>query len=571
MCGFFGRIVPPGAGAVPLEVGLPWIARRGPDSQRVWRSRTGAVELLHARLAIVDKTAVAHQPLSAPERDVTIAFNGEVYNHQELRGDLGDRRFVTKSDTEVLMALYLKYGLEGLARAKGMIVCAIADEARREVVLFRDAVGKKPLFLARWAGQVLFGTNLLPLLAVSGARARIADDAGDTLWRHQSIGPLRSAFDGAEPMRPGEAIRFDFSGREIGRERLAPPLPSTPAPTTHADAVEQFGQLLRLAVRRRLQDNPSPCLMLSGGLDSTAIAVAMTREKAAACEPIRAVTLGAIAPLLNDEPYARFAARKLGLPLTVVKPAPLLGRGSAIAERVQRALARQDEPMSMLSYFSRAELLTEVGKVGRIVLTGDGGDEVLLGYDQTARWVRAEGEPEADSLELSGPPTPPWMSAWGKGMNGPSLLGHNFPVLDRASAEQGIEARCPFMDWDLMAFLRSLPPELLLAGDRPKGLLRAWLADWPHGFLNRPKAGFTLNLRWAWGASGFVGLRELVRPSAVERFGPMAAPGLRGPPRGWATREVFRNFTQAWTMIVWSAFEMRIEQAERAALSRSAA
>ncbi len=118
----------PGA-CVPraLTAGLPWLARRGPDSQREGRSLGGEVELLHARLAIVDKTAVAHQPLTAADHGVTVAFVGEVYNHQEIRKGLADYSFRTNSDTEVLLVLYARYGIAGLARAKGMVACAIAE------------------------------------------------------------------------------------------------------------------------------------------------------------------------------------------------------------------------------------------------------------------------------------------------------------------------------------------------------------------------------------------------------------------------------------------------------------
>lgn len=562
MCGFIGRILGLGGRVPPaLSAGLPWLAQRGPDSQREWRSPGGEVELLHARLAIVDKTAVAHQPLTAADRGITIAFVGEIYNHDEIRKGLANYAFVTNSDTEVLLALYAHYGIAGLSLAKGMLACAIVDTRRRLVLLFRDAVGKKPLFVARWAGQVLFGSSILPLVAASGARVETADDAHRYYWNQEFIDPTCSVFKDAESALPGEALLFDFSGQLISRTRITPNTVATNRVTRGEGARANLRAIISLSVRRRLQDNPSPCLLLSGGLDSTVLAVAMTEEAAKLGIPLRAITLGAVLPFLGDEPYARYAANRLGLPLETVTAARSVRSGQAIADRCERAIAHQDEPLGMLSYFLRYQLIEQVKDYSRIVLTGDGGDEVFLGYNQTTGWVEPPGRTAGFVEGMCGPPLPHWMSEWGRRQNSLSLLGHNFAVLDRASAEQGVEARCPFLDWDVMAFARGLSPDLLLQGGHSKGLLIGFLEGWPHRFLFRRKRGFTFNLRWAWLTSRFEGLREMVAHSAQERLSEFLPVPLRRPATQWQTREIFRNFSSAWKLVVWSAFEQRLSQA----------
>ena len=416
MCGFIGRILGPGTRVPPaLTAGLPWLAQRGPDSQREWRSPGGEVELLHARLAIVDKTAVAHQPLTAADHDVTVAFVGEVYNHQEIRKGLADYPFQTNSDTEILLALYAHYGIAGLSRAKGMVACAIVDTRRRTVLLFRDAVGKKPLFVARWAGQVLFGSSILPLVAASGAEVETADDAHRFYWHREFIDPTGCVFKDAESVLPGEALLFDFSGRLISSTRITPDTIVADRVTRSAEARANLREVISLSVRRRLQDNPSPCLLLSGGLDLTALAVAMTKEAAKLGIPLRAITLGGVLPFLNDEPYARYAAARLGLPLETVTPARLVRSSHAIADACERAVAHQDEPLGMLSYFSRYQLIEQLKDYSRIVLTGDGGDEVFLGYSQASGWVESPDGVMASDQDLCGPPLPNWMSEWGAG------------------------------------------------------------------------------------------------------------------------------------------------------------
>ncbi len=147
------------------------------------------VELLHARLAIVDFTEHAHQPLWHEERQVAVVFNGEVYNHGAARASLARFDFKTESDTEVILATYLIEGLAGLGRLRGMFTAAICDVAEQRVHLLRDAVGKKPLFLARWGGQVLFGSSLLPLVAAAGERPVIDDAAAAYFWQREFPAP----------------------------------------------------------------------------------------------------------------------------------------------------------------------------------------------------------------------------------------------------------------------------------------------------------------------------------------------------------------------------------------------
>ena len=144
-----------------------------------------------------------------------------------------------------------------------------------------------------------------------------------------------------------------------------------------------------------------------------------------------------------------------------------------------------------------------------------------------------------------------------------SLVGHMLAKADRASAEQGVELRCPLLDWDLVSYARSLPFEILVHGGRMKALLKDQLIDWPQWFLERRKVGFTYNLRWLWGLSNYAGLREAVDDRTVDTFDLYLPKVLRRKPVHWRTIDIFRHFEAAWRLLSWSRFLVRFDSAQK--------
>jgi asparagine synthetase B (glutamine-hydrolysing) len=272
----------------------------------------------------------------------------------------------------------------------------------------------------------------------------------------------------------------------------------------------------------------------------------------------RAITMASRLGLSPDERYARYAGRRISCPLEGVYIRP-----SSLADDVSWSLSLQDEPMGMISFFMLAQLVRAAKKHSRILLTGDGGDEVFLGYAKAGDWLAQPTrlfKDDEDSWTVGVAP-PPWMSPWGCFVVKDQLLGHMLPKVDRAAAEQGVETRSPLLDWDLLSFARSVPPEQLLAKNQMKALLKAQLDGWPGWFLERSKVGFTFHLRWLWLVSGFAGLRELVSSAAITMLGEAVPPALRCAPQQWATSVIFSHFGAVWKLLALSAFLQRFAAA----------
>jgi asparagine synthetase B (glutamine-hydrolysing) len=204
----------------------------------------------------------------------------------------------------------------------------------------------------------------------------------------------------------------------------------------------------------------------------------------------------------------------------------------------------------MISFIHIWELVRAVGTRSRVLLTGDGGDEVFLGYGKPEDWLH---KPSALKNRVTpGAATPAWFGPWAQRCAGSDLFGHGFQKVDRASAEQGVEVRCPLLDYDLGAYLRSLPAEELFRHGRMKALAKAQLRSFPDRFLDRPKLGTTYNLRWQWLFSRYAGLREHIDGEVQAALTADLPPALRGPAALWSTLSIHRHFQPAFALLVLS-------------------
>jgi asparagine synthase (glutamine-hydrolysing) len=548
MCGFFGFV---GSGLpVDMDAGAARVRRRGPDSLGLWSSKNQRVRLAHARLAISDLRPAAAQPISDAESGITIGFVGEIYNHRDLRKDFPPDTFRTDSDTETLLTLINTYGLEAtLPKLRGMFALVVVDEKQGTVTLTRDPVGKKPLFVLPRPEGIYFGSSVLALAAGSGFK-EIDTDAATAWWEQGFCPPTLSVLRGCYPLKPGEVQKLSIEGKVIHTQRITPVELEPITRISLPEAKEEVGRILRLAVRRRLSDNPNPVALLSGGIDSTVVCKMAIEEGAT-----RLLTLGSRWFRTADQKYAVEAARRLGVSLEIIELGP-----EPIDVRTERMVQLQDEPLGMISFVPLGSLAREASRGARVLLTGDGGDETFGGYGKPADWVRGESESVGGEFQ-SGPRYPEWMSGYGRRAAGYDQVGHGFAKLDRATAEQAVEARCPMLSWDLVAFARALPQNIFFHSAVAKPMAKAMLDGWPQAFLERKKAGFTFHMRWQWAMRGFSGLRESIREEVVDLFLQHLPEPLTGNPKEWTSLGIFQHFEVVYRLYVWSAYLSRLETA----------
>ncbi len=390
MCGIsiiyaFGEDAPPADGD-ELQRVSDWMRRRGPDGSGIWRAADGRVAMAHRRLAIIDLSDDAAQPMASADGRYVIVFNGEIYNHRQLRAELEaeGERFGTHSDTEVLLRLHARYGERMVDRLRGMYAFGIWDAVARRLFMARDPYGIKPLYYST-AGGVFRAASQVKALVAGGGVSRTPDPAGlvGFLLRGCVPEPFTTLRD-VRALPAGSAMFVDQRGAGEPRRHFSIASELARGAASPVDS-RRHAEITREAfydsVRHHLVADVPVGLFLSAGKDSTTVA-AVARELGAG---LRAVTVGfdEYRGQRHDEvPVAQAVARDLGLDHAVI----ILGRDEFRRE-LPRALDAMDQPTidGLNSYFvSRAA--AQAGM--KVALSGTGGDELFGGYSTFHRIPR---------------------------------------------------------------------------------------------------------------------------------------------------------------------------------------
>jgi len=386
MCGIAGWIAyEGGVGAQTLSAMGAAIAHRGPDGSGEWTDRRGRVGFAHRRLSIIDLSSAAAQPMHAIHegRSASIVFNGEIYNHAAIRRELVQRglQFSTDhSDTEVILRGYLAFGLDGLLnRLRGMFAFALFDEERQRVVLVRDRIGVKPLYVAELGRSLVFGSEIKALLAHPAAPRAVDHESFRHFLSFRAVPAPRTLFAGIQCLGPGELLDIDLERGAATRRMWWDPLERAAAPPpTLKEARERLAELLQESFQLRMVADVPVGLFLSGGLDS-AYLLQLLRD-----EPGTASTFTVTYPghqEYDEGAIARDLAAAAGT------------RHHEIAldsERYGAALLdvawHQDEPIAApvcTAVYFLSQAARQAGVP--VVLAGEGSDEVFIGY---RNWLR---------------------------------------------------------------------------------------------------------------------------------------------------------------------------------------
>jgi asparagine synthase (glutamine-hydrolysing) len=531
------------------------LRHRGPDDEGFYFSTApsaAGVGLGFRRLSIID-LVTGNQPIANEDGSVQVVFNGEIYNYRELRSELEARghRLATESDTEVIVHQYEELGSRCFARLNGMFALALWDANRSELVLARDRFGKKPLYYADLGGSLLFGSELKSLLEHPRCPRDLDLDALSRYLALEYVPTPYSIFAGVRKLPGGHVLRWRDGGVSIEQFwdlGLDPDDPPRPAEAY----VEEFRELLRAAVRRRLVSDVPLGAFLSGGIDSSSVVAMMV--DALPAKAVKTFSVGFEERSFDESLHARRVAAHFGTDHheEVFTPRVMLDTLPTVVDWLDEPFGDASIlPTYLLSRFTREHVTVALG--------GDGSDELLAGYptfpaDRLARFYRVPRllhsnviVPLADRLPVSTANFsfdfklkrflraagsredvrhPLWLGSFTPdeqaallaetpgdpfveqrrvlAQGGSDRLGRLIYLyaktylqddilvkVDRASMACSLEVRAPFLDVELVEFLARVPSRLKLHRLDTKHLLKRAMGDvLPTGIAERAKKGF---------------------------------------------------------------------------------
>lgn len=370
MCGLIAAV---NAGVTP-EL-LDTIRHRGPDDSGIDELQVGAhrVSLGHRRLSIVDLTAAGHQPMHAADRSAALVYNGETYNHQDLRDRLGGRAFAGHSDSESILYWLKEHGPSGCRDLNGIFALAFVDVAAQAMYLARDPFGVKPLYYMVQDNRVIAASELAPILELANPTIDPASLA--LLLRLRYLPAPYTLYAGIRKVRPGHLLRVDLSAATPRIEEQAYAGLQVPARSglSYAEATDEYARQVEAAVDRQMMSDVEVGILLSGGIDSAVVAHFARRY---AGKSLKAFTVGFEGQHQENEiEAARETARVLGLDFhqRVIGIDDFLGSLRGISAMVEEPLATTSiVPMHFLSELAASHV--------KVVLSGQGADESMAGY-----------------------------------------------------------------------------------------------------------------------------------------------------------------------------------------------
>jgi asparagine synthase (glutamine-hydrolysing) len=543
MCGIAGMMtrdgsLPPGAA---IDTMLASMAHRGPDGHG--RYEAPGIALAQARLAIID-LATGDQPLFGPSGSVLVA-NGEIYNYIELRHQFAGANFATKGDCELPLYTYARDGARYAHALRGMY--GIGMQADADVsYLTRDPFGIKPLYYAEYEGGVIFASEAQTILKTGLVQRRIRNEAANELLQLQFTTGRETIFAGIERVLPGETIAV--RGGVLAERRIEPALPDAPLLDLSEDeALTRLDAVLMDSVMVHQRSDVPYGLFFSGGIDSTAILACMAKLND---RPVRAFTARFPETSKSEEAsFARDMAKAVGAEHLEVEvtAAKFWAQMPAIAEAM-------DDPTSDYAIVPTYMLAQEAAKEMKVVLCGEGGDELFGGYGRyrsamRPAWLGGKKLRLRGFLDGTGTlrdTTRAWRDGiaaaervtsnhartrmqQAQAIDCTDWLPHDLLVkLDRCLMAHSLEGRTPMLDPVVADFAYRLPDNLKVRGGLGKHLLRRWLErTLPGSRPFAPKRGFTVPVE-EWIAARADALAPLVArqegiaavcyPDAVEKL-----------------------------------------------------
>lgn len=354
------------------------LEHRGPDDQGDWRDHQAGVHLGHSRLSVVDLSAAGHQPMRSHSGRFTIVFNGEIYNHDEIRREL-QRDWRGHSDTETLLAAIEEWGLrKALGRAHGMFALAMWDSQREVLSLARDRVGEKPLYYGHFTSTFVFASELKALEVHPAFRGDICTDGLELLLRYNYLPAPHSIYEGVSKLVPGtilevgrgqESISTYWSASAVAESGL-----DNPVAVDFQTATDEFERRLMKAIGKQMIADVPLGAFLSGGIDSSTVVALMQAQSST---PVRTFSIGFREPGFDEAVYAKAVAQHLGTRHVELYVSPQAAR-----DVIPTLSTIYDEPFADSSQIPTILVSRLARGHVTVALSGDGGDELFGGYNR---------------------------------------------------------------------------------------------------------------------------------------------------------------------------------------------
>ncbi len=549
MCGIAGfthRHAP--AERTRIETATRTLHHRGPDQWGCWQSAT--VSLGAVRLKILDLTG-GDQPIATPDGNTVIVFNGEIYNHLELRADLEARghRFHSHCDTETVLHAFVEWDTECFARLRGMFAIALWDQRQRRLLLARDRMGIKPLYFVRQYGDLYFGSELKALFAHPELPRRLDREGAAVFLTRNYPASNRTLLQGIEKLAPGSYLEWCDGQIEIQRYWQ---LRMQPQQWSVDEAEKRLDSLLAASVREHLLSDVPLGVWASGGLDSTTV----LHYAANAGARLKTFSVSFLGRSFDESRWFREVAARYGTDHHEFD----LDESKDILATVEQLPFYSDEPSADAGAVPVSYLSRMCRQHVTVALSGEGADELFGGYntylaDRYAARLRAVTPPflrraalrlarllpssdEKIGLDyklnrfLEGSLLPPqeahlfWNGTFRNGELLPAfalpecedfllldqqeyLVEDILAKCDRMSMAHSLEVRPPFLDHRIVEFANSLPHNFKIRGDTLKWLLRRTMRQrLPHSVLTRRKEGFDIPVH-AW-------MRTILKPLLLD-------------------------------------------------------
>jgi asparagine synthase (glutamine-hydrolysing) len=523
MCGLAGEIRFDGArpDLSALERSCSRLASRGPDGNGIWSS--GPVALGHRRLSIIDLSAAGSQPMVDSELGLTVVFNGCIYNYQELREQLVGRghHFFSTSDTEVVLKAYAEWGVGCVEHFKGMFVFVLVERASGRMVMARDRLGIKPLYLDQTAQRLRFASTLPALLAAGGTDTSLDRVALSHYMTFHSVVPApRTILNGVKKLPPATVRTIEPDGTAEDWLYWSPDFSrrDSDAGMSDRDWEEALLDSLRVAVKRRMVSDVPVGVLLSGGIDSSLV-VALLAEQGQHGLATFSIGFESAGGESGEEfEYSSLVAQHFDTDHHRIEI-----DSSRLLPGIDAAIRSMSEPMVSHDCVAFYLLSQDVSQSIKVVQSGQGADEVLAGYDW---YPPLAGVPRDQAVEayanvffdrrdagLRQLLNPEWLldsdapldyitaqfarpgaeTAVDAALrNDTTVMLVDDPVkrVDNMTMAWGLEARVPFLDHDFVELAGRIPPALKLA-DGGKGVLkRSSRGVVPDAVIDRTKGSF---------------------------------------------------------------------------------